>query len=251
MAVRGKIPTRKPVRTIQIKNNIQELSDTAAAMFVATARDIIAKRGSFSVALAGGSTPRELYSLLASTHYRDKVDWSKLIFFFGDERNVPPDSPESNYRMANETLLSPLGIDTANVHHWLTELPTQQAAEEYDNRLSANGPLDLVLLGLGADAHTASLFPNTQALHETEKLAVVNWVEKIGAHRLTMTFPAINYADTVMFLVAGGEKAPAVRNVIEGDFYPDDFPAQLVQPHSGNLVWLLDKAAASDLEGDP
>ena len=235
------------MRKILIKNNLDEVSEAAAGLFVAMAIESIAMRGKFSVALAGGSTPRALYSLLASEKYRNKVQWPKLRFFFGDERNVPPDSSESNYRMANETLLAPLGIASKTVHRWKTELGPQEAASEYELEMQANGPVDLVLLGLGPDAHTASLFPHTAALNEHEKLAVENWVEKLNAHRLTMTFEAINAARDVMFLVVGKDKADAVAGVLEGNSRPDDLPAQGVKPVNGNLFWLLDTEAASRL----
>ena len=235
------------MRKILIKNNLDELSEAAAGLFVAIAIESIAMRGKFSVALAGGSTPRAFYSLLGSDKYKEKVKWSKVTFFFSDERNVLPDSDDSNYRMANETLLAPLGINAKKVHRWKTELDPSEAAAEYEARLQTNGPLDLVLLGLGPDADTASLFPHTEALKEKQRLAVANRVEKLGEDRLTMTFPAINAADDVMFLVSGKEKADAVAAVLEGDSRPDDLPAQRVKPADGNLFWLLDVTAASGL----
>lgn len=233
---------------ILIKNDLDEISEAAAGLFVAIAIEAVATRGKFSVALAGGSTPRALYSLLASEKYREKIKWSKVRFFFGDERNVPPDSTESNYRMANETLFTPLGVDAKTVHRWKTELDPPDAASEYERELQANGPLDLVLLGLGSDAHTASLFPRTDALDERERLAVANWVENLGDHRLTMTFAAINAARDVVFLVSGSEKANAVAEVLEGRSRSDDLPAQRVKPVNGNLFWFLDNAAASRLK---
>jgi 6-phosphogluconolactonase len=245
----GRTQISKPVRKVLIKNNLDELGDAAAGLFVAIAIESIAMRGKFSVALAGGATPRALYSLLGSDKYKKKVNWSKVTFFFGDERNVPADADDSNYRMANETLLAPLGINAKKVHRWKTELEPTESAADYETRLRANGPLDLVLLGLGSDAHTASLFPQTKALNEKEKLAVANWVEKLDDHRLTLTFPAINAAQDVMFLVSGKEKADAVAGVLEGESRPDDLPAQRVKPTSGNLFWLFDVAAASGLKG--
>ena len=133
------------MRKVLIKNNLEEVSEAAAGLFVAMAIESIATRGKFSVALAGGSTPRALYSLLASEKYRNKVQWPKLSFFFGDERNVPPDSSESNFRMANENLLAPLGIASKTVHRWKTELNPPEAASEYEREMQANGPVDLVL----------------------------------------------------------------------------------------------------------
>lgn len=245
MVVRGRIPK---VRKILIRNNVDELNTTAAGLVIAIALESIELRGKFSIALAGGSTPRSLYTLLASDNYRKKIDWSKVTFFFGDERNVPPDSDESNFRMANESLLSPLGIRSTKVNRWKTELEPVNAAAEYEVKLEENGPLDLVLLGLGPDAHTASLFPHTHALREKEKLAVANWVEKFQTNRLTMTYTAINQARDVMFLVAGQEKSDAIAAVLEGKTRVEEFPAQGIKPTSGSLTWVIDEPASSKLK---
>ena len=231
---------------ILIKETEAELASFAAELFIEIAASSIADRGSFSVALSGGTTPRSLYTILASA-YRDKLDWGVARFFFGDERNVPAESPDSNYRMASDSLLEPLGIDPGKVVRWRTELGVTAAAAEYQQHIEGSAPLDLVLLGLGADAHTASLFPNTNALKETTKLAASNWVEKLNDYRLTMTFPAINRSTNVMFVVAGGEKAEAMRLVLESEFRPDEYPAQMVQPENGQLFWLIDRRAASRL----
>lgn len=235
---------------ILIRKDIVGLSAAAAERFVELANAAIRSRGSFVVALAGGNTPRELYRLLASKQYRTAVDWKNVSVFLGDERNVPADSPESNFRMVSEELLRPLGIDETNSFRWRTELGDPAAiATRYEELLRAKLPLDLVLLGMGSDAHTASLFPNTAALHETKRLAVANWVEKLTDYRFTMTFPVINGASNVMFLVSGSEKADAVATVLEGEFSPDEYPAQLVKPVEGDLYWLLDEAAAGALQG--
>ena len=238
------------VSKILVREDIEGLSATAAERFVEFATAAIDSRGLFSVALAGGNTPRELYRLLASKQYRSAIDWKKVSVFLGDERNVPHDSPESNFRMVSEELLRPLGIDEDNSFRWRTELADPETvAARYAEVLRPKTPLDLMLLGLGSDAHTASLFPHTDALRESEKLAVANWVPKLNDHRFTMTFPVINGAFNVMFLVAGEEKADAVANVLEGEFRPDEYPAQLVKPAAGDLYWLLDEAAASSLQG--
>ena len=241
-------------REIQIKENAAALNEAAAELFIRIAQEAIDQHKWFSVALSGGSTPRSLYSLLASESYSSAIDWSRVSFFFGDERNVPPDSDESNYRMAHETLLGPLGINAKQVHRWRTELPDiDDAARSYEADLrnyldrSKRG-LDLVLLGLGDDAHTASLFPHSPALREKERLAVVNPVEKLHADRLTMTFPAINSAVNIMFLVSGKGKSEAVASVLEAEHNPDQYPAQSVQPDNGRLYWLVDKDAAADLK---
>jgi 6-phosphogluconolactonase len=210
--------------------------------------------GSFTVCLSGGSTPRKLFSLLASDEHRSGIDWSKVTFFFGDERNVPADSLESNYRMANDSLLKPLGIRASRIHRWRTELGNPDAtALDYEDKLRRHFAregrgFDLTLLGLGSDGHTASLFPHSRALQEQEKYAAANWVEKLGGHRLTTTFPAINGSSNVIFMVTGDEKATAVRDVLEGEFQPDELPAQLVVPEKGSLCWLLDRPAAANLK---
>ena len=235
------------MREILIKRNPPEVAADAARRFAAAANETIATRGRFSVALSGGSTPRLLYSLLSS-EYADRIDWTSIRFYFGDERNVPPDAPESNYRMARETLFDPLGINEEHVVRWRTELGNpSEAADEYLGHLERNGPFDLVLLGLGGDGHTASLFPRTAALNETEKLAVANWVDELNDFRLTVTFPAINSAANVMFLVAGREKAEAVNAVLLGETQPALYPAQSVKPSSGTLCWVLDRDAARGL----
>ena len=233
---------------ILVKKNLDELSRTAADLFRRIANEAIAANGAFSVALAGGSTPRSLYTLLASEEYRRAIEWSKVIFFFTDERNVAADSPESNYLMALETLLSRLDLVERQVIRWQTELGPEAAATTYEKQLYDNGPLDLVLLGLGADAHTASLFPHTSALKETDRLAMANWVEKLSDFRLTITFPSINSAADVILLVAGDDKSEAVAVVLEGEFDPDEKPGQLIRPHNGSLYWLLDEGAGRKLE---
>lgn len=240
-------------RDIKVAKNADALSAFAANLFIDIGRESIMMKGSLTIALAGGSTPRKLYSLLASERYRNDLDWNRASFFFGDERHVPTDSDESNYRMANETLLAPLGIASENIHRWQAELPDSAiVADLYETELRTNltsgkGPIDLVLLGLGEDGHTASLFPHTAALSERKRLAVANWVDKLNAHRLTMTLPALNAARNVVFLVSGENKAGAVAQVIEGEFRPDEYPAQFVNPEDGKLFWLLDENAATSI----
>lgn len=239
---------------IIIDTDPEKLIPHAADLFVRIARDSIDRFDSFAVALAGGSTPRKLYSLLSSDRYRSAIDWSKAAFFFGDERNVPADSSESNFRMANESLLEPLAADPSQIHQWRMELANPDSvADDYDQTLrrqfdTAARGFDLVLLGLGTDGHTASLFPHTRALSEQGRFAAANWVDELNDHRLTVTFPVINNASNVVFLVCGSEKAPAVARVLEGEFRPDELPAQLVIPEDGSLYWLLDAAAAAELK---
>ncbi|HUR99965.1 MAG TPA: 6-phosphogluconolactonase [Pyrinomonadaceae bacterium] len=241
------------MRETRIFESLDRLSYAAAELFVAIGAESIAKRERFAVALSGGSTPKSLYKLLASEQFRDVLDWKKIFFFFGDERNVARDSLDSNYRMADETLFSALPLNLDSVHEWPTfeEGPGKIAgdyAREMEQFFHGFPRFDLVLLGLGNDGHTASLFPNTDALKEKDAIAVSNWVPKLDDHRFTMTFPVLNNAANVIFLVSGKEKAETVAAVLEGGFRPDELPAQFVQPVNGNLYWLLDQAAASKLQ---
>lgn len=247
--------------TLKTLPGISDLNNFAAEKFVEFANEAIEKRGTFTVALAGGSTPKSLYKLLAGEKFRNKIDWSKVYFFFGDERNVLPDNDESNFKMASENLFAPLKIRDDSIFRWQTELKTtEQIALDYENKLkrffdwNLNPPatavgsdlprFDLILLGMGADGHTASLFPYTEALRETEKIAVANRVEKLNTTRLTLTFPVINNARNVIFLVAGEEKAETLREVLEGEFTPEKYPSQNVRPANGELFWLLDANVA-------
>lgn len=234
-----------------------EFYKLAAAKFVSLARAAILKKGKFAVALAGGSTPKELYRLLASDKFRALLDWTKIYFFFGDERNVSPKDAESNFRMADESLLQPLSIKAENIFRWQTELEdADKIAENYEKTIKDFFRLnekefprfDLILLGMGDDGHTASLFPFTKALSEREKIAVANPVEKLNTTRLTVTFPAINAAENIMFLVGGEKKADVLRRVLLGETEREKYPAQNVRPLGGNLFWLLDEKSAQALD---
>jgi 6-phosphogluconolactonase len=222
----------------------KDLAEAAAGSFAKSAKE----RERFAVALAGGSTPKTLYELLA-TRYRDTLDWDKVHAFFGDERTVPPDHEDSNYRMAYEALIS--RVPVGSVHRMRGELDPAEAAALYEKELGEffGGPprFDLVLLGIGEDGHTASLFPGTPALDVTDRWAVENPVEKLNTIRLTLTIPAINAAKQVIFLVAGESKAEALKEILEGDADPHEYPAKLIQPEGGP-IWMVDQAAAQLLD---
>ncbi len=244
------------MKEVIITKNPDELNNIAAEKFVSIARNALKKRDKFTAALAGGSTPKSLYNLLASEKFRSQIDWKKIFFFFGDERNVLPDSDESNFRMANENLFKPLQISPENIFRWEIELKdTEKIVENYEKTIKeffdlAKNELprfDLILLGMGDDGHTASLFPFSKALRETKRFAVVNFVEKFNANRLTFTFPAINNASNVVFLVSGTTKANALKEVLEGESQPEKFPSQNVNLKNGNLFWLIDSQAAQFL----
>ncbi len=229
----------------------EELAEAAARDFVFRAEAAINERSRFAVALAGGSTPKGTYEALARD-YADKLDWSKVHVFFGDERTVHPDHEDSNYRMVRETLLSHVRV--GSVHRMRCELPPEEAAADYEEQLreffGTNGvpAFDLILLGLGEDGHTASLFPETSALDVTDRWVVVNPVLKLGTSRMTLTIPVINAAKALTFLVAGEDKAEALKEILEGDDDPRGYPAKFIRPHGGNLTWMVDKAAASLLK---
>jgi 6-phosphogluconolactonase len=229
---------------IHVFENARELARAAAKTFAEQAAKSIQEKGNFAVALAGGSTPKTLYELLA-TEYQDTLDWKGVRAFFGDERTVPPDHEDSNYRMAYEALLS--RVPVGSVHRMRGELEPREAATLYEEELKEffGGPprFDLVLLGIGEDGHTASLFPGTRALDVTDRFVVENPVEKLDTIRLTLTVPAINAAKKVNFLVAGEGKAGALEEILEGDSNPREYPAKLIWPQN-RATWMVDRAAA-------
>lgn len=227
----------------------------AADRVVGLAARAIARRGRFHWALAGGSTPAALYRLLASEPYLGRVDWSRVSFYWGDERCVPSDHPDSNYRMARHALLDRVAAPAENVHRIPGELPPALAAERYEAELEAafgtrtgQAPpeLDLILLGMGADGHTASLFPGSPALAETRRWVVANAVEALGVTRLTLTLPVINAAAHAIFLVAGADKAERLEQVLSGRSTAP-LPAELVRPRGADPEWLLDADAGTRL----
>jgi 6-phosphogluconolactonase len=233
----------------------QELFDAAAELVVRACTDAVAQRGRFTITLSGGSTPKSLYNLLA-TNARATLPWDRMFFFFGDERHVPPTDAESNYRMTDETLLSKVPVAASNVFRIPAENPDADAAaaayEESLRQFFAPAPgafprFDLILLGMGPDGHTASLFPGTAGLKETSRFVIANWVEKFKTSRITLTLPVLNAARAVAFLVSGTDKAPALKAVLESDASGEEYPSKLVQPTDGRLIWLIDRAAASQL----
>lgn len=244
------------MKEVIIAKNSDELNKIAAEKFVSIARKALKRKDKFTAALAGGSTPKSLYNLLASEKFRSQIDWKKVFFFFGDERKVLPDSDESNFQMANENLFKPLQISPVNIFRWQTEIKdTEKIVENYEKTIKeffdlAKNELprfDLILLGMGEDGHTASLFPFSKALRETKRFTVVNFVEKLDTNRLTFTFPAINNALNVIFLISGAAKANALKEVLEGESQPEKFPSQNVNLKEGNLFWLVDSQAAQFL----
>lgn len=235
---------------IKIVAEANELSRVAATEFEQAARNAVQAHDRFTVSLSGGSTPRGLYSQLARDAQR--LSWNKIYLFWGDERHVPPDDKDSNYRMVRESLLSRAPIPPDHVFRMSAEeSDAARVADQYEQTIRnffslKPGELprfDLVLLGLGPDGHTASLFPDSPALQEHSRLVVANWVEKFGHYRLTLTAPVLNNTEEVMFLVSGAEKAPALQSVLYSDAPAEQFPAKLIQPVNGRLIWLVDRAA--------
>ena len=240
---------------IRILTTPQELFSAAADEVIHAATEAVASRGRFTIALSGGSTPKSLFNLLA-TNARTTLPWDKMFFFWGDERHVPPTDPDSNYRMANEAMLSKIPVKAENIFRISAENPDPAAAadayEKAIQKFFALAPgqfprFDLILLGMGPDGHTASLFPGSAGLQEKSRLVISNWVEKFKTNRLSFTYPVLNAAATVAFLVGGTDKAPALHEVLETDAPGDQYPAKLVHPTDGKLIWFLDRAAASQL----
>jgi 6-phosphogluconolactonase len=242
---------------IQRFEDLDALSHAAADELARIVRSAVVERGTCSVALSGGSTPQRLFRLLAAAG-REALPWEHVDLWWGDERTVPPDHAESNYRMAREALIDPLGLAASHVHRIAGELPDPEAAARAYSRelvaaLGSPPTFDLVLLGMGPDGHTASLFPGSPALEETTRWIVANPVTSPLVHgtttRITLTAPAINAARHVRFLVGGADKAASLAQVLEGERDPARFPSQLIAPSDGDLAWFVDAAAAAALKG--
>jgi 6-phosphogluconolactonase len=244
-------------REIRILADGAAIAKRAAREFIQAAVAAVQQKGSFNVALAGGSTPRALYSLLATdAALRSQVPWDKIHLFFGDERHVGPDHPDSNFRMATEAMISKAPLKPEQVTRIKGEYPdAEQAARDYEQALREYFKLkdgeyprfDLVLAGMGNEGHTLSLFPGTKALHADGRIVVRNWIGKLYTERITLTGPAASNAAQVIFMVTGADKAPALKAVLEGPYEPEQLPAQLLQPKNGKLLWLVDSAAGGIL----
>ncbi len=244
-------------REIRILTDAAAVANRAAQEFVQAAAAAVREKGGFNVALAGGSTPKALYSLLATDlTFRSQVPWDKIHVFFGDERHVGPDHPDSNFRMVTEAMLSKAPLKPEQVTRIKGEYPdAAQAAREYEQALRRHFKLkekkyprfDLLLAGMGNEGHTLSLFPGTKALHAGARIVVRNWVGKLYADRITLTAPAAGNAARIIFMVTGADKATALKGVLEGPYEPEQLPAQLLQPKNGKLLWLVDTAAGGML----
>jgi len=244
-------------REIRILADGTAITKRAAQEFVQAAEVAVRAKGSFNMALAGGSTPKALYGLLVNDPtLRSQVPWDKMHLFFGDERHVAPDHADSNFRMVTEAMISKAPLKAEQVFRIKGEYPdTNQAALEYEKAVREYFKLkdgeyprfDLVLAGMGSEGHALSLFPGTKALHADGRVVVRNWIGKLYAERITLTAPAACNARQIIFMVTGADKAPALKAVLEGPFEPEQLPAQLLQPQNGKLLWLVDTAAGSML----
>jgi 6-phosphogluconolactonase len=235
---------------IRVAPDVAGLARMAADTIQDVANTAIVQTGRFSIALSGGSTPKTLFTLLAA-EYKEKIDWKNTHIFWGDERCVPPDDADSNYKMARETLLNHVPLPPVNIYRIKGELPPEDGARQYEETLrtyfqNVLPRLDLILLGMGDDGHTASLFPGTEALNERKRWVIPNHVSTAKqTWRITFTVPVINNAANVMFLVAGSGKAERLKQVTHGPYTPNELPSQLIKPTNGNLIWAVDHAAAS------
>ncbi|MGE5130980.1 MAG: 6-phosphogluconolactonase [Sphingomonadaceae bacterium] len=247
---------------LSVYPDARQLAEAAAGHVARLAREALADRGRFTFALAGGSTPRPVYERLATPPYASEVDWARTELFFGDERCVPPWDAGSNYAMVRHALLARVPVQEANVHRMRGEDDPQAAARDYEALLrdalgvvpgdmAPAAALDLVLLGMGENGHTASLFPGTPALGETRRWVVAQYVEGLGAWRLTLTPALLNAARHVTFLVSGAGKARTLQRVLDGPRIPQELPAQIIQPAHGELRWMVDAAAAGYLSRRP
>jgi 6-phosphogluconolactonase len=244
-------------REVRILSDVNAIARRAAEKIVEAAVTAVKERGVFTISLAGGSTPKTLYSLLATDPvFKSQTPWDKTQFFFGDERHVPPDDSESNFRMANESMLSKVPLKAEQVSRIKAEYEDiEKAALEYEQALRSwfklsSGQLprfDVLLLGMGDEGHTLSLFPGTKALHDNGRLVKSNWIGKLFTERVTITAPVANNSALVIFMVTKADKALALKGVLEGPYEPEQLPSQLIQPTNGKLLWLVDPTAASKL----
>ncbi len=245
-------PKTKWPGDLHAHQNAEELARGGAQLFVDGVAEALRARGRFRVALSGGSTPRRVYELLATPDFSSRIDWNRVDLFWGDERYVPADARESNYRMTAEALLDHVPVPPANIHRVPTEIsPPSAAASAYEDEIrqvfgepTSVPEFDLIYLGLGSNGHTASLFPHSPALHESSRLVVADFVAEVNSWRISMTLPLLNQGRVVAFLIEGAQKAQVLSEVLLGPRDPERLPAQLISPQ-GQLLWMVDAAAAA------
>lgn len=247
----------KRMSNVRILPDSENLALEGAQLFSELATQATDSQGIFSVSLAGGSTPQQMYTVLANQPYQTKIDWARVHFFWGDERCVPPDHPESNYLKAKKTLLDHLPVPPENIHRIPAELPAEKAASAYEEELlkfftslsiekaREQTGFDLALLGMGNDGHTASLFPGTTTIHEGTRWVSAEYVDQVAAWRITLTPAILNRARQAIFLVSGQAKSYTLPRVLYGSFQPERYPAQIIKPQNNEPIWLVDEAAAA------
>jgi 6-phosphogluconolactonase len=244
---------------VHVFPDVNAIARRASEKIVEAANTAAEKTGRFTLSLAGGSTPKTLYALLAAEPFRSQIPWDKTYLFFGDERHVPPDHPDSNFRMASESLLSKLSLKPEQVNRIKCEYEdAEQAAREYEQTLRSFFKLspgqlprfDVLLIGMGDEGHALSLFPGTKALHDNGRLVMSNWIGKLYTERVTITAPVASNSALAIFMVTKPDKALALKGVLEGPYEPEQLPSQLIQPTNGKLLWLVDTAAASKLSAE-
>lgn len=235
-----------------IKKNPTELAKAAADLIAKHIKEVLKKKDRFTIALSGGSTPKALHELLAKPPYVQQIPWAQVHFFWGDERYVPIDDEQSNAGMAYDTLLGHIYTPEDQIHVWRTDLEPEAAAVDYDQILhtyfdETDPTFDMVLLGMGDDGHTLSLFPGTEVVHEQIAWTKAYFLNQQAMYRLTLTAPIVNRASCIVFLVSGPKKAEPLKAILEGPYNPDQYPSQVIKPETGELIWLVDEKAAADL----
>ncbi len=237
-------------RDLALPGNFDQTIDFCTQYLINQSQKAIVHKGFFTIALSGGSTPKAIFNKMKEEPFKSKVEWDKILFFFGDERCVPPDHPDSNYKMAVDTALKELKVPTEHIFRMVAEKDAKENAMAYQKLIEEKVPqsqFDLITLGMGDDGHTASLFPHTQALAETDKLVVVNQVPQKDTSRMTFTYPCINQAHKVCFFVLGKAKASILPHVLQGEYNPLKYPSQKVGSSAHKALWILDKEASSGL----
>ncbi|MBI1343628.1 MAG: 6-phosphogluconolactonase [Terrimonas sp.] len=241
--------------SLNIYKDADELSSAAALWIAEYISETLKSQDRFTIALSGGSTPKKLHQQLAAVPLKDKIDWGKIHFFWGDERAVPFDDERNNARMAFDTLLDQVPVNRDHIHIMRTDISPDAAAASYEELLHAyfdkeSHSFDLVILGMGDDGHTLSLFPGYEVVQESERWALSFFLEEQDMYRITITAPVANLAAKIIFLVTGAGKAKALQQVLEGAYDPDTYPSQQIHPENGELIWFVDDAAAGLLTKD-
>lgn len=238
---------------LTVTKNADELSSQVAEWMIAYIKKILKTRSRFTLVLSGGNTPKKLYQLLASEKYKSKIEWSKLHFFWGDERHVPFTDERNNAKMAFDILLNQIPVLSDQIHIMRTDIDAESSAHEYEKLLhqyfpDGNHTFDLVLLGMGGNAHTLSLFPGYPVVNEKRNWVKSFYLKEENIYRITLTAPVVNASNCIIFLVSGSDKAAALYHVMADEYDPDLYPAQIIRPYNDELYWWVDEAAAADLE---